>query len=201
MNNESNINLTNINLEWLVGKSCYNKQLIGLKTQTIDKKDRRFYKKRVHELTRIMLNNEKPDRMTTDLKMAFNNYLKVCIEYFKMVDTMDIIQEDYGDVLNDNKKEDNLLHDTFSSEKNDALITTRSFIVPKPQTLLDNFVKIKKTSQDKTPIVFPIQREIDLTDPKLKTKNINKNNNNINNNYEASDKKKSKDNKKNKTES
>jgi len=201
MDNESNINLTNINLEWLVGKSRYNKQLTGLKTPTIDKKDRRFYKKRIHELTRMMLNNEKTDRMTADLKMAFDNYLKVCVEYFKMVDTMDIIQEDYEDVLNDNPKEDKSLHDTFSSEKNDGLITMRSFTTPKQLTLLDNFVKIKKQSIDKPPIFFPIQREIDLTDPKLKTKNINKNNNNINNNYEASDKKKSKDNKKNKTES
>ena len=166
MDNESNINLTNINLEWLVGKSRYNKQLTGLKTPTIDKKDRRFYKKRIHELTRMMLNNEKTDRMTADLKMAFDNYLKVCVEYFKMVDTMDIIQEDYEDVLNDNPKEDKSLHDTFSSEKNDGLITMRSFTTPKQLTLLDNFVKIKKQSIDKPPIFFPIQREIDLTDPK-----------------------------------
>ena len=206
MDNESNTNLTNINLEWLVDKSRYNKQLTDLKTQPIDKKDRRFYKKRVHELTRMMLNNEKPDRLTSDVKNAFDNYLKNCVEYFKMVDTMDIIQEDYSGFLGDTRKENadaDSLRDTFSSKKNDDLITTRCFTIPKPLTLLDNFVTIKKTSQDKPPIVFPIQREIDLTDPKLKIKNISKNNNkNINTNYEAPDKKKSKDNnKKNTTES
>ena len=44
MDNESNINLTNINLEWLVGKSRYNTQLTGLNPTHVDKTDRLFIK-------------------------------------------------------------------------------------------------------------------------------------------------------------
>ena len=84
-----------VTLEYLVNKE-YN---VVLKATTkVDKKDRKFYRKRIFNLTKEILNNEEPTDILPDVKYAFDNYVKHCVNYFKAIDCSDILQEDYMDM-------------------------------------------------------------------------------------------------------
>lgn len=109
------------------------------KNVKINKKDKKFYRKRILNLTRELLltkkdkdigqSNETNETKETnetiddnkindfidftinpDLLNAFNNYVKACIQNFKTIDKNDIIQEDYKDI------NINLLNDLDISE-------------------------------------------------------------------------------------
>ena len=195
-----------ITLECLINKDMYEKQSSKEKNMKINKKDKKFYRRRVLNLTRELLLAKKegnntsdiPNIMETtitpDLLAAFNNYVKACIQNFKTIDKNDIIQEDYKgidmNILNDLKILD--IPETLESEvennatENDKLIMRTI----KEKSNLDNFVKIKykKPQED---IIIPKIREINLTDPNLRNKGIKKKEkeNNINIVYDENKKK------------
>jgi len=177
---ENNIaqTLMNLNLEYMMNADQYKKYL-NEKNPEIKKdnrRDKRFYKKRVFELTKQLLNNEKPSRMTTNLKLSFDNYVKSSIEYLKLLDTIDIIQEEYigSDLENNNVNTEPLIVD-------DLLLSSKCFTLSKIPTLTDNFIKIKQ--KKKKEMWIPVQKEIDLKNPQLKIKGITKKIN-ITNKYE-----------------
>ena len=177
---ENNIaqTLMNLNLEYMMNADQYKKYL-NEKNPEIKKdnrRDKRFYKKRVFELTKQLLNNEKPSRMTTNLKLSFDNYVKSSIEYLKLLDTIDIIQEEYNgsDLENNNVNTEPLIVD-------DLLLSSKCFTLSKIPTLTDNFIKIKQ--KKKKEMWIPVQKEIDLKNPQLKIKGITKKIN-ITNKYE-----------------
>jgi hypothetical protein len=143
------------------------------------RKDKRFYKKRIFDLTKKLLNNEKPETMYPDVGSAFDSYAKVCIEYFKVLDKSDIIQEDYAGI--ENGLFNNLPADPSYNSVEESMIIMRSIKITEPNAL-EKLVKRTTSKLEKNPII-PIQKDINLKDPTLKNKGISKKNN-INSKYE-----------------
>ena len=178
--------INEITLECLMNKQQYAKH-IG-KSCTITKesirKDKRFYKKRIFDLTKKLLNNEKPETMYPDVGSAFDSYARVCIEYFKVLDKSDIIQEDYAGI------EDDWLNNSPADPSYNALeesmVIMRSIKINEPNAL-EKLVK-RTTSKLEKKAIIPLQKDINLKDPNLKNKGICKKNN-INNKYEETSEK------------
>ena len=199
-----------ITLDCLINREIYDKHSCPSKNMKINKKDKKFYRKRILNLTRELLltkkdknttditdSNEINDVMETtvtpDLLNAFNNYVKACIQNFKTIDKNDIIQEDYKDIninlLNDLDIPETLKHDhNIQETTNDNNRLFMRTIKTKPS--LDNFVKYtyKKQQDD---IILPKIREINLDEPTLRNKGIKKKEkeNNINIVYDENKKK------------
>ena len=195
-----------ITLECLINKDKYEKQTSKEKSMKINKKDKKFYRRRVLNLTRELLLSKKEGGdtsdltnvmetvVTPDLLNAFDNYVKACIHNFKIIDKNDIIQEDYKDInmnlLNDLNFLD--LSETLENETQNNSNENNKLIMRtiKEKSNLDNFVKIKyqKPQED---IIIPKIREINLNDPNLRNKGIKKKEkeNNINILYDENKKK------------
>ena len=118
MNISNNIDL--ITLECLKNNNLY-KQInknINIKTK-INKNDKKFYKKRIINEFKNMLKNEFP---IDSLKNPFNSLIISLIEYFKMIDTKDIIQHSYIDLdissnqNNNNNNDNDNDDDTYSND-------------------------------------------------------------------------------------
>jgi hypothetical protein len=201
MDDKEENDILDLNLEYLLNKDQYNKYLNNKNPNTSKRvrKDKKFYKKRVFELTKQLLNNETPDRLTSDVVSRFDNYYKAGIEYFKILDKTDIIQYDYIDISSSYSLENTDLNTNYIirdlsngigiNNECDILLTTRSFDLPKKATL-DNFVKVTNIKIKKE--IIPLKKKINLKDPMLKIKgiglSIQKKINNIDNKYEEKSK-------------
>jgi hypothetical protein len=150
---------------------------IHIKKEKINKKDKKFYKRRIYDLTKQLLNGEKPN-IFHDIIMTFDIYMKQCIDYFKSLDKTDIIQEGYQEYQDYQNFQDQINIDSSNIEINESNHLLMRQI--KVKSTLDNFVK--RASKPKE--ILPIQKEINLKDPILKNKGIRKKKN-IDNNYET----------------
>ena len=178
--------VSELTLEYLLNKEQYGKYLVqkNPKTKLSNKKDKKFYRRRIFDLTKQLLSNEKPETLAPDIKHSFENYVNLCIEYFKALDTTDIIQGDYSNLNLDSKNEINIENIGSTEEANQLMM--RSIKMSHPPSLLDNFVKVKNVKPQVQPII-PKQKDINLKDPVLKNKGIlylKKKKKNIINNYD-----------------
>jgi len=164
--------LANITLEYLMKKDHYAKYIEQIKPVNREKylKERKFYKKRIYDFTKKMLNGEKTG-VLQDVVFAFENYIRYCVEYFKMLDKTDILQEDYSKMNANCEVLSSVSPDSL--EENDQLFM-RSFKVSQPNSL-EKIVK-RTTTKVITKRELPKQKEINLKDPVLKKKGIKKNN-------------------------
>ena len=194
-------NLINeITLDCLMNKEQYNKYIAkkNLKRETI--KDIKFYRKRIYYLTKeMLLSKEQTMPVLPEVKNAFDNYVKTCINYFKVIDRNDIIQEDYTEFANnlDNINESielNKLDELNNLDENNILTVDQqdanNYLMRQikiQKNSLDSFVK-KKINNPKE-IILPKQKNINLKDPILKNKGIVKKKNITNKYEETSDKK------------
>lgn len=185
--------ISNLTLECLMNKAQYAKHFSQKQenptNKIVNKKEKKFYKRRIFDLTKQLLNNEKPEMMFPDVSSAFDSYAKICIEYFKALDKTDIIQSDYSDFSSNTMPENNALSESEQIEINKLLM--RSIKINEPNAL-EKLVKRTTTKICKAPPIIPKQKDINLKDPMLKNKGIRKKNN-INNNYEKSSEKKETD--------
>jgi hypothetical protein len=153
-----------LTIEYLMNKEIYEKH----KQQEVEKgktlKEAKFYKKRFLQLTRDMANKTYPDDLLLDVHQAYQQYVKTCVYYFKIIDKRDMIQEDYNDL--DLTKE--TLPADIKRENLDHLVF-RTVQTSKPS--LDTFV-IKKNAPQENPIVLPKKKVFHLKDPQLKLKGL-----------------------------
>ena len=174
--------INQITLDYLINKDLYAKCVHNKIAHDNNKKDKRFYRKRISSLIKELLLGESPENVTPDVKYAFDNFAKTCIQYFKTIDSTDIIQEDYTTIIeNENlAKLDNVLGATDELNQADAnQLMMRSINIA--ALTMDNFItKTNITQLDK--IVLPKERNINLTDPLLKKKGIKSKNENKNKN-------------------
>ena len=175
--------VSEITLECLMNKEQYNKYLGNKINKMIEnnKHDKRFYRKRILQLSKDMLMNTPPDTLPSDVLFAFENFIKMCIPYFKNVDKTDIIQNEYdNDLLNiiSNTDQGTMDTDTYDVELSNKLMM-RS--IKMERNTLDKFVKFKTLVKE--PMIIPVQKEINLKDPSLRNKGIVKKKN-IENKYE-----------------
>ena len=190
---ESDDFLNQVSLDFLINKKQYKNHSINFTKNTINKKDIKFYRRRILSLTKDLLSKEDEVNIVIppDIKYMFDNFIKACVHYFKILDRNDIIQKDYNEF--DKIKENNGINEIieindvsyeFLKEENEKLLM-RS--VKMSNYSLDNFIKINMTKQSKE-LIIPQQKEINLKDPILKNKGIDKKKNIINN-YEEDTKK------------
>ena len=178
--------ITEVTLECLMNKENYEKYRNRTceKKSIANKKEKRFYRKRIYDLTKKLLNPDlEKEAVSPDVNYNFEIYIKSCIEYFKMTDKSDIIQEDYKDFL-DEKNEINI-DDIKTTEDADQLML-RSIKIREPNNL-EKLVK-RKMIKVENEIEHPQQKDINLKDPVLKNKGIRKKKN-ITSTYDKTDEK------------
>jgi hypothetical protein len=167
--------INQITLECLINKEIYKKYLTSNNVNTIinNKKDRKFYRKRILQLTRDILLNDPSVQMTNDIKFVFENYVNHCIQYFKMVDRVDLIQEDHyiEDYEYDKTLDDDCIEPVVGNMESADKLLLRSIKIN--NYTLDKFVKVISTKKDdSTPL--PVQKIFNLKDPNLRNKGIRK---------------------------
>jgi hypothetical protein len=174
-----------ITLDCLINKEIFDKHKSIEKTMKINKKDKKFYRKRILNLTRELLlsdknkenqvenENENKSIIPPDLLYAFNNYVKTCISNFKTIDKNDIIQEEYNaidlscNVHNDLEVE---LKNIEVKTQEDNKLFMRSI---KTKKYLDDFVKYKYIKKEED-MILPKMKDINLKEPNLRNKGIKK---------------------------
>jgi len=193
--------INQVTLDCLLNKQQYNKYLFNKTEKVSNRKDKKFYRKRIFSLTKeLLLTKERPEFLFPDVEYAFDNYVNSCIQYFKTIDSNDIIQNEYSSFVgiatlsNITELADDDADDVDFQSKEDAdKLLMRSINISKSS--LDNFVKTKLTKKAEE-MVLPKQKDINLADPILKTKGVLKfdKKKNITNKYdEANDSKKIKE--------
>ena len=171
-----------VTLDCLLNKSLFNTQVKNKKAQSVNKEDKKFYKKRIYNLFKEMLiNKAEPEDLFPDVKYAYDNFINASINYFKTIDNTDLLQEEYKTL--DEAALENInaipeLGDDIAVEEADKLMM-RSIKIKTPS--LDKYVKRKSTKPEEK-LILPKQKEVNLMDPELKVKGIKSNSNNSNNN-------------------
>lgn len=182
---ESNV-INQITFDCLLSRDQRNQ--IDYKTDGLFlRKDKKFYRRRILNLTKEMLINNYSNDVLPDVRDAFDKYVKTCIGYFKIKDELDIIQTDcYIENLLDEITTNKLDADDIVSPEEANKLMMRSIKIN--QLPLDSFVKIKQVIPTKE-VILPQQKDINLQDPSLKKKGIYKKNN-LNNSYKDEEDKK-----------
>ena len=178
-----------VTLDCLLNKSLFNTQVKNKKAQSVNKEERKFYKKRIYNLFKEMLiNKAEPADLLPDVKYTYDNFINASINYFKTIDSTDLLQEEYKtldeqDIININAipelGDDKTI---MTSEEADKLMM-RSIKITAPS--LDKYVK-RKSTKPKEKLILPKQKEVNLMDPELKVKGIKSNSNNNNNSNNSS---------------
>jgi hypothetical protein len=149
-------------LEYLMSADMYQKYMA---TQEKEIKvnftnDKKFYRRRIIQLTKDLF---KENEMPQGVKNNFNNYIKHCIMYLKIVDKTDILQKQYGSIEGrDLSKREDISMCELDSE------FLKSGLNP-PVATLDNYVI--KTNTD-APHPPPQKKIVNLKTPELKNKGI-----------------------------
>jgi hypothetical protein len=183
--NTSNINnIDNINyltLEIMANSETYSKYLKrnNLDHDTVLKKEKRFYRKRITAMTKDILNNNINNNVDSPIDdiiiNAFNTFARLCVSHFKFKDTMDTIQGDYKDMVSGTIINDTILFndlDIMEDNKNTLNEANKLFMkqVDKKIVTMDNFVI--KTSPPQDEMMLPKTKDFNLKDPKYKKKDI-----------------------------
>ena len=179
-----------VTLDCLLNKSLFNNQVKNKKAQSVNKEDKKFYKKRIYNLFKEMLiNKAEPEDLLPDVKYTYDNFINASINYFKTIDNNDLLQEEYKTL--DEAALENInaipeLGDDIAVEEADKLMM-RSIKIKTPS--LDKYVKRKSTKPEEK-LILPKQKEVNLMDPELKVKGLQNNSNNSNNSNNNNIKKK-----------
>jgi len=126
--------------------------------------DLKFYRKRVFQLTKDFLCGK---YINAELDNAFKNYTRTCISHFKFIDHSDIIQNDYSKIKESNRKEPKKL----SAPQNVDHLLMRT-VQPVSKKITDCIPIRCKSKEKKT--FMPKNRNINLRDPKFRSKGISK---------------------------
>ena len=168
--------IDNITLEYFLNKSQYQglikkHDILNYKNFISEKK---FYKKRVLDLTKKLFRNEIED---LQLKNVFNGYIKSCCNYLKFQDKKDIIQENYSE-------EEEMVNEDILDQIEEVGYNNCDYLILKEKETkkitMDNFI-IK--NEKKPSVILPEKKKYNLKSKDLKTKGIEKKKN-INNKYE-----------------
>jgi hypothetical protein len=190
-----NLNLDQVDhvtLDLMVNQPQYERYLRNKEADLSGKyeKAKRFYKKRIIEMTRELLKGETLSDIF--VLQSFETYAKSCITYFRNKDKNDTLQEEYvaecvavgylppiletdAELANEDNDDDTVAESDLNDSSTRKLEILMSFDKHKVGVpTLDTYV-IKTTppaSACNNHAPIPQQKEINLDDPKFKTKDI-----------------------------
>jgi len=114
--------------------------------------DKKFYKKRVIDLTKKLFRNDVDD---LQLYSTFDSYTKSCINYLKFLDKKDIIQEKYSNIVDPSGNNYDI--DDYDISKCDILFTKEEEV---KKINLDTFI-VRKNSKSK-PKILPKKENVNI---------------------------------------
>jgi hypothetical protein len=180
------IKMKDITLEFLTNPlyhSIINSKLEATNSNKINKQDLKFYRKRIHALSKDLLKGDSPN---DSLKKIHDDYVRAAILYLKMIDTKDIIQDQYkSEILPDinninfsNEMGPNEMGPNEMGPNEMGPNETTNVAEANQQMMrkivnisnLDNYVISKNTQENE--LILPTKKEINLHTPDLKTKGI-----------------------------
>jgi len=160
-------------LEYLSNPSLYKKYVTQQNIQNDDElvNDKKFYRKRVIQLTKDLYTNDidKYNVPLIDVKRLFNKYIKECIDVLKLIDTNDQHQDEYIDLSSN--KINNTDDISFNLIDNDSMLFNKHITTNKIE---DCMPLIKKSNKFEKDMKIPVKKNLNLKDPKLKTKGVKK---------------------------
>ena len=158
-----------ITLDCLLNKETMGKHVMKQREKQINKDDFIFYRKRIFNLFKEIINNNSPDDLAPDVKYAYDTFIKSAIHYFKISDNNDLLQEEYKDVLvfQEDTSIPNLDFSGNLDEANKCMMRSVKMDFP----TLDKYVK-RVSNKKENKIILPKQREVDIKNPELKNKGI-----------------------------
>jgi len=161
------------------------KHVMKQREKQIDKQDFQFYKKRILHLFEELISNDYTEDLSPDVKYAYDTFIKTTINYFKIVDNNDLLQEEYKDLdflpefppeLSDNENgngkgngNDSKNLDISGNFMEADKLMMRSVKMDLP---LDKYVKQSSNKTRDNNVILPKQREVDIMNPELKNKGI-----------------------------
>ena len=139
-----------------------------------NKSDIKFYRKRITALTKDMLKGDIPEN--SYIKTIYETYVNGLIKYFKMVDTSDIIQQQYVEDASAGASEAaaGAAASPLAIPQTNKEITIDNNTMMRKHTgisTLDNFV-IKQPNESKETRIIPLIIDVDLKEPSLKKKGV-----------------------------
>lgn len=165
-----NTNINHLTFEYFSNSNAYNKYLNKQKFEKINtNSDKKFYKKRILDLTRKMLKGEFENE---SLKDNFNTYIFSLISHFKIMDTTEIIQKTFDS--SDSTNTPDILDNSFVIITDISLSNPNQLLYKKDTKTLtmDNFINKKQKEREQPN--FPLKKNINLREPEFKIKGIKK---------------------------
>ena len=152
-----------IDLQYLINPSILQKLNRSSQLNILSEEDLQFYRKRIFQLTKYFLQGKS---INATMDKTFQNYAQTCIRYFKFKDKASIIQQDYKGLPQKKKTHIPKLN---MKDNNKLIMKNKAPDIPK----ITDHIHVKRTKkiQPKN-IIIPIQRTINLKDPKFKNKDI-----------------------------
>lgn len=173
-NDNDNCLLNQITLECLMNSTLASKWKTGhLKAD--NEQEYRFYRKRIlHLVKQMLISNKSRNDVGKDISKSFRIFIKLVIEYFKMVDTTEFYQKEYIDMsLNE-----------FNPECSEYDISVSNQLIMRQKTetrsTMDDYVQIQSTTENS--LFLPQKRKINLKESQFKNKGLGKKKN-LSNNY------------------
>ena len=167
--------INQITLNCLMNKQQYERYIASKVSKSVKDEDKKFYRKRIYCLTKdLLLKTEEPDNLLPDVKYAFDQYVKSCIHYFKVLDSNDIVQEQYKELDEHDNKPDNKPDNILEEEVLENPLDVKDLKDLKHESsvrLIKSFYNpFDEFFIPKDQIILPKQREMNLQDPSLMNK-------------------------------
>ena len=157
-------------LEYLSNPNLFEKYKQQSKNKNNDefKNDKKFYRKRIIQLTKDIYSNEL-DKYTAPLdevKEKFNSYLVECIKILKIIDKNDCLQEEYKDLNFEKEKKSDI---SFNQIDTDSVLFNKPSI-----NKIEHCMPIIKKKTHTQKLKVPIKKDLNLKAPELKIKGVKK---------------------------
>ena len=120
----------------------------------LDKKEMKFYRKRIIGLVKDLLYDDAAIYTRQE-----SDFINNCIDHFKMQDQSDLFQKEFSELDTNTSKTDTEIKEYISQDK---------LLMRSKKVNMDSFVKRSGVHKP----IMPQRREVDLTNPELRTKGL-----------------------------
>jgi hypothetical protein len=159
-----------ITLDCLLNKETMGKHVMKQREKQINKEEFQFYRKRIFNLFKELISNNHPKELSPDVKYAYDTFIKSSIQYFKIIDNNDLLQEEYKNIeFPDEICRDDIVVDISGNSMEADKLMMRSVKMDLPT--LDKYIK-RSGNKKSDNVILPKSREVDIMSPEFKNKGI-----------------------------